>query len=494
VIRVSPKLPAIVSASGAYYLAYGLMIVAGLISMPIMTRVLSKAEYGLLGLIYLTATVFALVGGLGLGEAAVRLYGENLARGEAALRDLCGTLVGGAFAAGMIVAVALATIPLWIPGLASEPYLACLPLAAALVVIRSMSGVAFQIYRAQERAGAHALTQVGQRYGSLIVALLFLFLFRRAAITVIIASLLVEVVALIIRLVDLARRGVLGIPRQPRPIFSTAIAYGLPLALAASARFLLDYADRFMIERLLGLDAVAMYAVPYDLTAKVGDALATPIQLAAVPIIFRLWVDEGQASTSRFASDVLSYMIAMALPIAVLYLIYSEEIIVLLASAKYRGAGELTPFILPGVLLGTLNFLVVVGLTVQKRTGIVAMTVCGVAALNVILNLILIPSWQLTGAALATTASYAVLLVVNYYFAAGAITLRPDYGILMKAALATTLSILLLQQLDLLDPVSAIPLMVALALGVLAAAVVFAVLDPRLRALLVAQGSGGSPA
>ncbi len=493
-IRVSPKLPAIVSASGAYYLAHALLIVAGLISMPIMTRLLSKAEYGLLGLVYLTATVFALIGGLGFGEAAVRLYGEHLARGAAALRDLCGTLVGGAFAASMIVALALATIPRWIPSVASEPYLACLPLAALLVVIRAMSGVAFQIYRAQERAGAHALTQVGMRYGTLVVALLILLLFRRAAFNVIVATLVVEIVALAIRLIDLGRRGVLGIPHQPRPIFRTAIAYGLPLALAGSARFLLDYADRFMIERMLGLDAVAMYAVPYDLTAKVGDALATPIQLAAVPIIFRLWVDEGQISTSRFTSDVLNYMVAMALPIAVLYLIYSEDIIVLLASAKYRGAGELTPYILPGVLLGTVNFLVVVGLTVQKRTGVVAVTVCSAAALNVLLNLILIPYWQLIGAAVATTASYAVLLVANYYFAADAITLRPDYGVLTKAAIATALSVLLLHQLDLLAPVSAIVLVIALLLGVLTAAVVFSVLDPRLRALVAAQVSGGSPA
>ena len=54
-IRRPSTLPPIVSASSAYYLAHGLIIVGGLISMPAMTRLLSKAEYGLLGLLYATA-------------------------------------------------------------------------------------------------------------------------------------------------------------------------------------------------------------------------------------------------------------------------------------------------------------------------------------------------------------------------------------------------------------------------------------------------------
>jgi len=488
--RLSPRLPAFVSASGAYYAAYGLVIVAGLISMPIMTRLLSKAEYGLLGLVYATASVFALIGGMGFGEAAVRLYGEHRLQGSTALRDLCGTLLGGAAVAAALVAAALALTPSWLSGSPASPYIACLPLAGVLVIIRAVSAVLFQIYRAQERAVAHALTQIGVRYGTLALALLFLVLFPRKASTVIVATVLVEVGALVVRLVDLWRRGLIGVPRTFRIIFGTAIAYGLPLALAGSARFLLDYADRFLIERMIDLDAVATYAVPYDIAAKLGDTLATPIQLAAVPIIFRLWIAEGRTSTSRFASDVLSYMIAIALPVTVLYLIYNEEIIVVLASAKYRGAGELTPYLLPGVLLSSFNFLVVVGLTVRMRTAVLAMSVCGAAVLNVVLNLLLIPHWQLIGAAVATTVSYALLTVTNLILAGGAIDLRADRGIVLKAAAATAISVLLLRLLGLMAPTSVLALGSALLLGTATAAAVFSVFDVRLRRLALARLAG----
>lgn len=491
--RIATRLPPVVSASGWYYAAHALIIIAGLISMPIMTRLLSKSEYGLLGLVYLTAAVFALIGGLGFGEAAVRLYGEHRDHGSnARLRDLCGTLIAGAFGASTVVAIGLAAAPFVFSGAGNESYMHCLPLAAALVVIRATSAVIFQIYRAEERAGTHALTQIGLRYGTLVVALLFLVLFPRTAFTVILATLTVELAALVVRLNQLRRRQMIGIPRQVRPIFGVAIAYGLPLALAGSARFLLDYADRFLIERMLGLDAVATYGVPYDIAAKLGETLATPIQLAAVPIIFRLWTTEGRVATSRFASDVFSYMIAMALPLTVLYLMYSEEVIVVLASEKYRGAGELTPYLLPGVLLGNVNFLIVAGLTVHKRTTVLAMSVCGAALLNVILNLVLIPYWQLIGAAVATTVSYVTLTIVTFRLAADSIALRLDYRVLIKAVAATAVSVLVLHQLRLIEASSAGTLVLALALGSATAASVFAALDERLRHLAAVQIGGAA--
>lgn len=485
--RASPKLPPVVSASGAYYAAHAFVVVAGLISMPIMTRLLSKAEYGLLGLVYATASIFALVGGMGFGEAAVRLYGEQRQRGPAALRNLCSTLVGGAFAAGSLVGLALAAVAGWLGGAGSSPYVDCLPLVAVLVVIRAVSGVIYQIFRAQERAGAHALTQVCVRYGTTVVAIAGLLLFRRNAATVMVAALLVESVAVAVRLADLWRRGLISMPERAGGLLRTAVAYGLPLAVAGSARFLLDYADRFLIERLLGLDAVATYGVAYDIAAKLGETFSTPIQLAAVPILFRLWVAEGQEATSRFASDVLTYAIAIAIPIATLYLIYCETIIVLLASDKYRNAAELTPYLLPGVLLSSLNFVVTAGLTVQKRTTVLALTVCGAALLNVALNLVLMPRWQLVGAAIATTTAYAVLVVASHFLAGAVVQLRLGYGVLLKAAIATALSVLLLQFLALTAPSGAVGVALGLLVGTSTAAAIFAGLDPRLRQLAIGQ-------
>src|ERR1700687_3910316 len=157
--RPSAQVRGVVAASGAYFMAHALLVLIGLVSMPIMTRLLSKAEYGLLSLIFATVSVLAVVGGLGFGEAVVRLYDEHRLDGVEALRRLCDSLLGGALAMGAIVGLAIVLFAIAVPGISSG-YGRGLVIAGALIVVRVVSGVLYQIYRAQQRAIAHAATQV----------------------------------------------------------------------------------------------------------------------------------------------------------------------------------------------------------------------------------------------------------------------------------------------------------------------------------------------
>lgn len=486
-IRRPSTVPPIISASSAYYLAHGLIIVGGLISMPAMTRLLSKAEYGLLGLLYPTLSVLAVIAGLGLGESALRLYGEQRAHGAAAERDLCNTLLGGSLVAGGLSAILIAV---GAKGLGDSRLMECLPLASILIAIRVVSTVLFQIYRAQERAFAHAYTQIFHRYGTMAVAIPFLLIFPRNAETVIAAAIVIELIAVVVRWVDLERRGTISMPALSRPILAAAMVYGLPLALAGLARFLLGYSDRYLIERIiglndpiLGLDAVAMYSVPSDMTAKLGETLWTPILLAAMPIMFRLWESEGAQATSRFGSNILTYMVAIMVPIATFFVIHSEQIIVLLASAKYAGAGGLVPYLLPGALLGSINSIAAAGLTVQKRTTTFALMVLGTALFNILLNLILIPRWHLVGAAVSATLAQAALLAATR-FAGRTLALKLHPAPILKAVVATIPPVLVLYGLGRVPSTSMAMLAVNLVFGVGATTLIFIALDARVRQLV----------
>jgi O-antigen/teichoic acid export membrane protein len=401
-----------------------LLIVAGLISMPITTRLLSKEEYKLLSLAFATVAILAIAGTLGFCEATVRLYGEHRAEGAGQLRDLCDTMLGGSLAASVLVAVAAFAVAQWIDAAGQSPYARCLRWGSVLVVIRVLSGVVNQIYRAQERAGAYAAIQVGAHYGTVAVALALLLLAERSAAVVIIATVMVETVVMAIALAALVARAVVSPPRPAAPVITAATAYGLPLALAAAVRLLLDYGDRFLIERFLGLGAVGSYSVPYDLAQRVADALIAPVALAVPPVLFRRWGDDGREATSQFASRIFTYAVAVMIPVAALYVVVNQDLIVLLASERYRDSAMLTPLLLPGVLAGSLNFIVIAGLTIEKNTSALALNVCGAGVLNLALNLLFIPWWHLSGAALATSLAYGALLMANYQRLRSVLALR----------------------------------------------------------------------
>ncbi len=493
VIPAASKPSRFAAVSGTYFTAHALLIVAGLVSMPVTTRLLPKEEYGLLSLVFATVSILAVVGTLGFGEATVRLYTERRTHGPEALRILCDSMLGGSLALSLLVAVVTVTAAAWIVEPSRPTYARCLQWSAVLVVIRVISGVLYQIYRAQERAFAHAAARVLCRYGTIAVAITLLLLSERSAFTVIVATVIVEAIVAGVRLFDLARRGVISRPRLAPPILAAATRYGLPLALAGSARFLLDSGDRFLIERFLGLNAVANYSVPYDLAQRLADGLFAPAGLAVMPILFRLWASEGRAVTSQFASTVLTYMVSIAIPVAALYLMFNQEIIVLLASGKYRESARLSPLILPGVLLSSMSFIAAAGLTVGRKTGVLALNVCSAAVLNLALNLLLIPVWGLSGAAVATTVAYGVLLVANVWWSRSVLDLRLRYAIVGRALLATACMIALLYGVGRVSSQSAVDCVVRGALGGTTAALCLWILDPKLRQwawLWLSRGNG----
>jgi O-antigen/teichoic acid export membrane protein len=469
------------TASGVYFGAHALMIGASLISMPILTRLLSRPEYGLVNLMFSTVTILAVVGGMGFGEATVRLYGERRRDGAQAVRAVADAMLGGALVVGLLAAAVTALVATWAPGDLSANYVRCLGLGSVLVLIRIVSGVLYQIYRAQERAVAYASIMVVARYATMAGAVALLLFHERTAFAVLTATVVVEAVAVVVRCVDLATRGSVSRPRLPRTILTGAIKYGAPLAIAGAAQLFLSYGDRLVIERMLGLDAVATYSVAYDVADRLGDSLLFPAQLAVVPIVFRLWAEQGREATAEFVSRVLTYMIAILIPVAALYLIFSREVIVLLASAKYEESATLTPYLLPGVLLASLNFIVVVGHTIQKSTGRLAMNVAAVAVLNMALNLLLIPRWQLAGAAVASTVAYATLVLTNYRQSRAVVTFRVDAAVIAKSMSAALVMVVLVCGVGPISSRFVVDLALRAPAGALAAALAFLLLDANLR-------------
>ena len=71
------------------------------------------------------------------------------------------------------------------------------------------------------------------------------------------------------------------------------------------------------------------------------------LKLALLPVIFRLWESDGRAATSDFVSQVFTYSVAVAILGGALFLALSEQLIVLLTSAKYSSSAPLMAYLLP---------------------------------------------------------------------------------------------------------------------------------------------------
>ena len=466
------------SSSGGYFAAQLVLMLAGLVSLPIMTRLLTKEEYGRLNLVLASVAILVLVGQLGFPQATTRFFSEREREGGRRLREFCSDMVLGTVGSGILVGLAMFAVLRW---RGEDDSGGCMQLAALIVVSRATLNVILQLYRAQERVGAFAAAQLFNRYGTLALAVALLVFHRATARDVVLATVLGEGLVVAACLLDLVRRGVLGMPHVSWSTLRAASTYGIPLAIGSSASFILDYGDRFLIERFLGLNAVAAYAVPYDLVQNLAGGLLTPVRLAVIPIVFRLWAAEGQVATSQFVSEILTYVTAFALPVAVLFCLLSRDVIVLLASARYASSALLVPLLLPGVFIGEMNFLVASGLTIQKRTKVLAAILIGAGMLNLGLNALLLPLMGLSGAAVATTVSYLALALATFALSRSALEIRPAFSLLLKVAIATAVMVACVTETGPLSSRLAVSLLVRGLLGCAVVAAVMALLDRKVR-------------
>ncbi|MCK6554772.1 lipopolysaccharide biosynthesis protein [Candidatus Binatia bacterium] len=470
----------VIASSAIYYAAHAIGMLAGLLSMPVTTRLLSREEFGVLSLVLVTVTLIGAFGRLGFPQATTRFYATWRTRGRGALVEFCNAMLTGAVAGGVGAALVALALLSWLAG-GNHAVIAPMRLALLVVVIRVAGAVIFEIYRASEDVWTFAVVQVLLRWAPVLLSIALLIAYQRSAYAVVLGLVVAEGVVTGASAVGLVRRGAITGLRWSRPATRAATAYGLPLTIVGAGSFLLQYGDRYLIGRFLGLDAVAIYTVPYDLATNLATMLFLPLQLATLPIAFRLWAEEGAESTARFTSQLLTYALAMAVPLGTLFLLLNRELILVFASEKYGTSASLTPYLLPGVLMDQLTFVAAFGLRVLRSTVAAAGITLAGAALNVALNLVLLPLLGLTGAAVATTLAYGAILVASYAYARQALVLHVHYRLILKSMLATAVMAVLVTLAARLCSSVFIDLLIRGTLGVAVVVLAMLALDRDLR-------------
>ena len=192
--------------------------------------------------------------------------------------------------------------------------------------------------------------------------------------------------------------------------------FSLPLLFSELANITLNFADRYLILFYLDASAVALYAVPYNLAMYLGQGVVIPLGQAVFPVYTRLYEEQGKDATRELLSRLFKYYVMLAVIILAISFFIGEELLVLLASNKYREAGMIFPWIVLGVLInGTVIFFSAGSYLAHKTKNIAWATLVG-AIFNALSNFVFIPLWGLKGAAYATALSYGLVIILIGFF------------------------------------------------------------------------------
>ena len=391
-----------------------------LLTSVLLARWMGVENYG----VYVTAMALALLltvpTGLGLPTLVIRLLASYRVHDQWGL--MRGLLIRGnqAVLCASLLTAAIAASVIWLLSFHFSPdKLASFSLALVLIPLVSLGAM-----RSAALRGLHHVI-LGQLPESVIMPALFLGL-SGAWWMVNGDGALSPQMAIAARVIATGAAFLVGalllMRRIPAPVRHAAPQYELrrwtqstlPLLFIASINIVMMQTDVLMLASLRGSESAGIYQAATRGAELVAFSLVI-VNMAIQPSIARLFASGDMIRLQRMATLSARAAVAMALPLALVMIFWGEPIMrSVFGEAFGRGAialAILSTAQLVNAFTGPANSLL--DMTGHQDDTLKAM-IAGVLA-NVVLNALLIPRWDIAGAATATGTSlilWNVLLVV----------------------------------------------------------------------------------
>ena len=427
-----------------HYLRYTignvLVMVAGFVSFPVMTRLLDTGQYGIFG--YYDAWLLILAGlfKLGAQHTILRFYPHT--GGPDALARFGANFVLLPFLAStalwLLAVAAYAVIVYAAPPEATEIGWIMLALLLPTIWISYAGAFAY----AQERSDVSVRIVVGQRWAELVCILLIVYFIERSTLGAYAARLLVAICFALGLALWLRRRVPMHARDAQRGAYLEGLRYGLPLVANEIATNLLSFADRLMLRQMLrDFAAVGTYTIGYGLALNINNLFNFALYNAYTQVSIREYETKGPEAVVRTKRAVLHLVVYVTVAMIAGLLCVGSDVLLLMAGADKLDSVPV--FVVTGIVYAVDGLFGIcgAGLLLLKRSRTVLLMTLGSALLNIALNLVWIPRFGVMGAVYATALAFVALNVTRWLTCPAALRALPDSVATLTAVALGTLQV-----------------------------------------------------
>ena len=211
-----------------------------------------------------------------------------------------------------------------------------------LIIPVSIRALLFQVLRAQIKPGAFTISTIINQILTIALAVFIIKFFHLGAVSVLIAM------GFSITIIDVLlvfQSDILKYMKLQKPDFNmvkSIFVYGVPIALASLSMWAITQSNKFIASHYHGFENAGMVGVAYNMTFPIFMTLFSIITIAAFPRIINLY--EENIDVRPIISKLTGYYMLISLPLIVLMAVYSKDIIMIFANAKYIEAYKLIPY------------------------------------------------------------------------------------------------------------------------------------------------------
>jgi O-antigen/teichoic acid export membrane protein len=306
-------------------------------------------------------------------------------------------------------------------------------LATSLLTIVSNIGLSF--LRSQEKSAKYTLTTLSRFFLILGLNTYFVLVLKWNLFGILIGNLTAQAVVLLLLIPTITRTINFSYSKS---LLKKLLTFGIAVIPAGLAMWVMDLADRYLLNYFSGPAEVGIYALAYKFGYVISVTLVAPFQLAWPTVSFSL---ASKKESKKIYGAVLTYFLLISSFLALVLTFFSPDLIPIISTPEYLKAAPIVVLIAFSYIFLGLHFIIVIGLHLKDKSKYYPILVVIPGLLNLILNYLLIPRYGIIGAGITTFFSFlimlilTVLLVKKYY--------RFEYQILriIKIIIAVVLSL-----------------------------------------------------
>ena len=378
--------------------------VASLLLLPLYTRCLTPADYGVVAILDLTAGILAVLIGAGMASAVTRFHFD--AEGDEWQDRVWWT--GLSYVA---LSSALLIAPMWL----GREWLANLTLGSdianganfyALALATMWFGTFTEVFdaylRVQKRSALFVVLSFARLLLNVGLNVYFLVVRGDGIAGLLLGNLLATAAySLTLFVIFCGSRGRYVLDR---PMAGKLLRFGGPLIATALLSMLIHEADRYFLRIWVDLDQVGLYSLAYKIGQAVNMLCLMPFAAIWGVVVYEI---ARSPDAKRQYAVVFEQFVAGLSVVMLAASLFARPLLAWVTTADYAVAADLVPILCLGYLCFSLHEHFRVPVLIAKQTLSLVPVYLFAALLNLACNVVLIPRWHAVGAAWASVITYA---------------------------------------------------------------------------------------
>jgi O-antigen/teichoic acid export membrane protein len=434
-MNLDSKTAQIFKFGGIYSLANVLQQLLNFVLIPVYTFYLLPKDYGIAGILSVTAALILSFTKTPTGHGFVRFYYSPEIKTDRKVILFNSMLYS--LANSLLFAIIFLVFSEFISRFLfhSNDYSFLIKIYAVIIFLQPLDDLFQDLAKLHKKAGFIASVQLINTLlsSSLIIVLLYYYQYGVTALVI---------GALLTTLINVICFGFYSFKFISFKIdfisVKPLLRYGYPLIIAVLSQFFLNNIDQYIINFTLDESQLGLYIFGYKFGGLLFFFYGAPVKNITEPMIFSL--ESKRDEMIIFIKDASIFFAFAGLILWLILSLFVEDIIRLLASnQEYYESWK----IVPAVALGYLNFGLLEffgkGIELSNKTALFSRIYLFTAILNVILNIIFLPIFGIIAASINTLICFTLLSYIAAYQSKKLYGLEYDLG---KIGMMTLIAVL----------------------------------------------------